>query len=260
MIRCDNIGFSYNSHFVLRDLSFRIDDGEFVGIIGPNGAGKSTLLKLIDRILSPQKGRIFIQQKPQRAYSQKELARIIGFVQQDFSTTFNYTVKEMVLMGRFPHQRALAIDSAEDVQIALDAMTATDCLYLRDRDFSTLSGGERQRVILASALAQEPLILLLDEPTTALDLKHQTHFYQILKDLQKRRKMTIVIVTHDINLAAQYCDRIVILKNGQKVAEGLVREVINQEILQQVYEVPIHILAHPERDIPLILAGKSNSH
>lgn len=252
MIQFENVHFWYDQNPVLKDLNFSITDGEFIGIIGPNGAGKSTLLKLIDRLISPNKGNVSLRGKPLKIYSPKELARLIGYVQQDFTTTFNYTALDIVLMGRFPHQKALAFDSAEDVQISLRAMETTDCHYLKDREFHTLSGGERQRVVLASALAQEPQILLLDEPTSALDLKHQIHFYQILLKLKHERNMTILTVTHDINLAAQFCQRIIILKEGVLVADGMTREIMQKEVLQHTYDIPIRILSHPRNDLPLI--------
>jgi len=252
MIQVENVNFWYLENQVLRDLNFSITDGEFVGIIGPNGAGKSTLLKLINRLLIPGKGRISLHRKPLRFYSPKELARLIGYVQQDFSTTFNYTALDIVLMGRFPHQKALAFDTAEDVRISLQAMESTDCHYLKSRDFHTLSGGEKQRVVLASALAQEPQILLLDEPTSSLDLRHQVHFYQILLKLKNERKMTILTVTHDINLAVQFCERIIILKEGAIVADGLTRNILQKEILQYTYDVLVQILPNPANGLPLI--------
>jgi len=252
MIRFDNVFFGYNHQPVLKKLDFSIAAGEFVGLIGPNGAGKSTLLKLINRLIIPTSGHITLRSKALRSYFPRELARLIGYVQQDFSTSFNYTALDIVLMGRFPHQKALAFDSAEDVRIALQAMQITDCHYLKDRDFHSLSGGEKQRVVLASALAQEPQILLLDEPTSALDLKHQIQFYQILLKLKQERNMTILTVTHDINLAAQFCKRIIILKEGVIVADGLTGEIMQQEVLQHTYEIPIRIMSHPANDLPLI--------
>jgi iron complex transport system ATP-binding protein len=257
MISVKDVTFSYNGAQVLSGLTFEVPAGEFLGIIGPNGAGKSTLMKLLDRILLPGSGEIFLEGRALQLYSRKELARLIGYLQQEFSTSFDFSVLEMVLMGRFPYQRMLAMDSPEDLRIATQAMQATDCEYLRERSYLTLSGGERRRVILASALAQQPGVLLLDEPTTALDLKHQLHIYRILKKLQQENGMTILSVTHDINLAAQFCRRILVLKQGKIVADGSAAKVLRKEILEDVYETPIEIMAHPESGLPVILPGLS---
>ncbi|MBN2364558.1 MAG: ABC transporter ATP-binding protein [Calditrichaeota bacterium] len=252
MIEFKGVSFAYNGQFVLENLSFTVEAGEFMGIIGPNGAGKSTLLKLADRILVPDIGSILLNSKPLRFFNRKDLARIVGFVSQGFASTFRFSAFDIVMMGRFPYQKTLALDSAEDREISFEAMKATDCLSLKDRDFMTLSGGERQRVILASALAQQPKVLLLDEPTTALDLKHQIHFYNILQNLCMERKMTIVSVTHDVNLAAQFCRRIMILKEGKILADGSVKEVIQEDILHHVYDIPIHIIDHKMTGRPII--------
>lgn len=253
MIRFEKVSFNYQQIQVLKDLTFAISDGEFVGIIGPNGAGKSTLLKLMNRLLIPEKGTITLQNKLLKSYTPKELARWIGYVPQDFSTTFNFTALEIVLMGRYPYQKALAFDSAEDIQIALQAMEITDCDHLSSREIHTLSGGERQLVILASALAQQPRILLLDEPTSALDIKHQIHFYQILNKLKNEQKITILTVTHEVNLAAQFCERIIILKDGVIVADGPTAKIIQPGILQHIYDVTLQVIPHPVNNLPVIL-------
>jgi iron complex transport system ATP-binding protein len=238
---------------VLENFTCSVDKGEFVGIIGPNGAGKSTLLKLLDRIIVPQSGDIWLENKRLSEYSRKELARSVGYVQQDFYSAYDYTALEIVLMGRFPYQKSWGFDSPEDIKIALEVMSITDCFYLKDRSFNTLSGGEKQRVVVASALAQEPKLLFLDEPTAALDLKHQVHIYHILKKLQSEQLLTIISVTHDINLASQFCDRILILKDGKLHSDGNVQQVLKVEVLQDVYEVDLNIIGHPISGLPVIL-------
>ncbi|MFZ0390797.1 MAG: heme ABC transporter ATP-binding protein [Calditrichia bacterium] len=255
MIHVENLGFSYNGAPVLQALNFSVSAGEFVGVIGPNGAGKSTLLKILDGILKPLYGKVLIERKPLRKFSRRDLARWIGFVPQSLSTAYDFSAWEVVLMGRFPHQKRFGPDSREDHQLAAQAMQATDCLHLRERGFATLSGGEKQRVILASALAQEPKILLLDEPTTALDLKHQIHFYSILKNLKATRKMTILSVTHDVNLAAQFCQRLIVLKDGRITADGTVQQVLKKEILESIYETAVEVVPHPVSGLPVILPG-----
>jgi len=253
MIRLESVDFSYDQKKVLQHIQLSVASGEFVGLIGPNGAGKSTLLKLINRILHPESGRIHIENKFLESYTRKELARIIGYVQQEFSTVYNYSVMDIILMGRFPYQRGWKFESKLDREIVFKAMETTDCIHLKEREFETLSGGEKQLVILASALAQEPDILLLDEPTAALDLKHQFHFYQILKRLQRQQQKTIISVTHDINLASQFCDRIIILKEGIIRSDGLVKEVLQAQIIQEIYGIPVQIIPHPESNLPVIL-------
>ena len=253
MIKLTDINFSYPNNPVLHNVQFSVEQGEFVGIIGPNGAGKSTLLKLIDRILHPDQGQIFLKGNPLDTYNRKQIARILGYVQQNISPAYHFSVWDIVLMGRFPHQKGWSFESNLDREKALASMEATDCVYLKVRDFTTLSGGEKQRVILASALAQEPDILLLDEPTTALDLKHQYHFYQILKMLQSEQQMTILSVTHDINLASQFCDRIIILKDGSIRADGRIQDVIQTNMIEEIYGIAVRIIPHPESKLPVIL-------
>ncbi len=256
MIGAENINFSYNGERVLAEVNFEIDRGEFVGIIGPNGAGKSTLMKLLDRIHVPKSGKILLQNRDLRTYTRKDLAKIIGFVSQEFPSYFDFTAREIVLMGRFAHQKVFGFETENDWQIVKEAMNATDCYSLRHRNFQSLSGGEKQRIILASALAQEPEILLLDEPTTALDLKHQLHFYEILKKLQSEKRMTILTVTHDINLAGQFCDRLLVFKHGRIVADGNVDSVMQKELLESVYETSVELVLHPSSRLPVVLPGR----
>jgi iron complex transport system ATP-binding protein len=260
MIKLDTVDFSYHQEKVLHNIQLSITPGEFVGLIGPNGAGKSTLLKLINRILRPTSGNIEVLNKPLASYTRKELARIMGYVQQNFSTVYNYLVMDLVLMGRFPYQRGWTFDSVTDRETAKKAMETTDCIHLREREFATLSGGEKQLVILASALAQEPDILLLDEPTAALDLKHQYHFYEILRRLQSRQQKTIISVTHDINLASQFCDRIIILKEGKIRVDGPVNEVLQAPLIEEIYGISVRVIAHPENKLPVILPTLSNKN
>jgi iron complex transport system ATP-binding protein len=255
MIKVEKLKFSYNDEPVLKDIHFQIMMGEFVGLIGPNGAGKSTLLKLLVRTLAPQTGQVFLHGRPLREYSGKELARQIGFVQQDFSSAFPFSAREVVLMGRFPHQKTFFADSRQDREIVRQAMEATDCYGLKERPFNRLSGGERQRVVLASALAQEPRILLLDEPTTALDLKHQVHFYDIITSLQRQENLTVLSVTHDVNLISRYCKRIMILKKGELLADGPVDKVMTTDTIEKTYDTKIQIISDPQSGTPVILSA-----
>lgn len=252
MFRIENLSFAYSDKPVVDTVAFSVEDGEFVGIIGPNGAGKSTLLKMLDGILQPETGKIRLRNKPLHEYTRKQLAKLIGFVPQDFTTAFSYSVNDIVLMGRYPHLSAFSSESANDHQIVEKSMKSTDVWHFRNRQFGELSGGEKQRVVLASALAQEPQILLLDEPTSSLDIKYQQQFYSILQELQQGRGLTIVVVTHDINLAARYCQRLILLKEGRVVDDGVPEKVITKKMMESVYEVGVEVLSHPVDGKPLL--------
>ncbi len=253
MILAENISYSYGTDLVLKDVTLNIAAEEMTAIIGPNGAGKSTLLKIIAGILPLEQGKVTIANLSLSKYQRQALAKVIGFVSQSFSSAFDFTVQEIVLMGRYPYMSPFTTATNEDHAAVRHAMEETDVWQFRQRQLSSLSGGEMQRVVLASALAQEPQILLLDEPTSALDLKHQIGFYEILQDLNQQRKMTIVTVTHDINLAARYCRRLLVLKDGELSADGPPAEIINKELMELIYEVPVTISVHPEDGKPLLL-------
>ncbi len=253
MIRVKNLSFSYGEKTVLSGVQFRVNPGEIVAIIGPNGAGKSTLLKLLDGILPPRQGEILIAGESLFNKSRKSLARQIGFVPQNFSTAFDYTVREIVSMGRFPFSSLFSEPDRDGSRAVREAMEATDIWLFRNRSLDTLSGGEKQRVVLASALAQEPQILLLDEPTAALDIRHQAHFLEILSGLCCSRRLTILLVTHDVNLASQFCDRIIVLKDGQICGDGPPEKIVRQDLMEDIYKTPVQILRHPGDGKPVLL-------
>lgn len=255
MIAADRLNFAYHDTPILRDISLSIAGPQLTGLIGPNGAGKSTFLKIIAGLLTPGSGGVSLAGKSLPDYSRKALARLTGLVPQRFEAAFDFTVYEIVAMGRYPYQAPFRSESGADRQIIRRAMEETEVWQFRARPFSELSGGEQQRVVLASALAQEPQILLLDEPTSALDIKHQLRFYEILQHLPRERAMTILTVTHDINLAARFCERIVVMKQGRIVADGPPETVIEKSLLEQVYEVPVEVLTHPRDRTPLIVLG-----
>lgn len=255
MIHALDVSFSYGANPVLEHINISISETEFVGIIGPNGAGKSTLLKIISGILTPASGSVKLRGKVLAEYQRKDLARIIGFVGQEFKAAFNFSVYEIVLMGRYPYLSPFSNETQTDRDIISAAMNETDVWQFRDRKISDLSGGEKQRVVLASALAQEPEILLLDEPTTALDIKHQMRFYEILAKLQSEKSMTIGIVTHDINLAARFCKRLVVIKDGNIAADDSPSAILNRELMETIYEVPVEIMTHPGTGKPMLISG-----
>jgi iron complex transport system ATP-binding protein len=241
----DSIDCYYGSAKILEDIQFAIKSGEFLGILGPNGSGKTTLLKSISRILKPRKGTILIGDS--NIYNMKtvEVAKQLAVVPQSTPVTFDFTALEVVLMGRNPHMTRFAMESKEDMAIAKNSMKLTNTWDFADRPVTELSGGERQRVIIARALTQEPKILLLDEPTTHLDISNQLEIMDLLKCLCKTKKLLIVAVFHDFNLAARYCDSIILLKDGKIVAVGKSDDTLTSENVKKVFSVDTIVKKHP---------------
>jgi len=253
MLKIKNLNFSYGKNLVLNDVSFSATAGEFISIIGPNGAGKSTLIKMMDGILSTGQREVFLDETSIGDYSRKELARKIAYLPQDSKFTFDYTVREVVIMGRFPYLKGVFTYTAEDIQIVREMMILMEIDQFADRSFNKLSGGEKQRVLIASALAQQPKIILLDEPTNALDLHHQIAIYNILKKLQKEENLTIIVVTHDINLAAQYCERMTLMGQGMIIRDGTPEKVLQFNLIQETFGVKVYIDINPLTDTLYIL-------
>jgi iron complex transport system ATP-binding protein len=229
----------------LKDINLSAKAGEFIAIIGPNGAGKSTLIKLIDRVLHPKSGIILLDSKPLSGITRKELARTIAYLPQEGNFAFSFTVRDVVLMGRFPYQKGVRAYDADDFRIVQDMMTLMEVNQFAERHFNELSGGEKQRVLIASALAQNPKIILLDEPTSALDLHHQIAIYQILQKLKQEQDLTVFVVTHDINLAAQFCDRVILMGAGKIIRDGRPDEVLQFQLLQDTFGVKVYIDINP---------------
>jgi iron complex transport system ATP-binding protein len=240
-ITIDNVSFSYDSGEALRDVSFQVMQGEFVGIIGPNGAGKSTLLEVISRILKPGSGAVYLEEMDIQEMSHKSLAREMGFVAQDSSIPFRFTVLDLVLMGRNPHLSRFGVETSEDLRIAKESMTKTRVANLAERAVTEISGGERQRVLIARALAQTPRILLLDEPTLHLDVSSQLEVMDLLKSLSWKEKLTIISVFHDFNMAARYCDRILLMSKGRVETVGPPGTILTRENIRTVFGVDVHV-------------------
>ncbi len=240
-----NLNFGYGTTVVLNQLSAGIAPGEFVAVVGPNGAGKSTLLKLLAGIFPNFGGSIEFLGRQIGDYQPVDLAQKVAFVPQETHVVFPFTVDEMILMGRLPYRKGFVFDSADDSESVRNAMALTGTSELGSKMFNELSGGERQRVVLASALAQTPDVLLLDEPTVYLDMKHQVHFYQILEQLNAERNMTIIAVTHDINLAARYARRMVAIRNGAIALDGEPEEILTPDTLYEIFEVRATVLDRP---------------
>lgn len=222
---------------ILKGVSLRAEGRELVGVIGPNGSGKSTLLKCLYRVLRPSGGAVWLDGRELERIPRKQSARSMAVVAQHNDLSFEFTVQEMVLMGRSPHKRLLERDSGADLAMAAQALAQVGLENLAQRPFSSLSGGERQRVILARALAQQAPILILDEPTNHLDIKFQLQLMELLRGLP----CTVIAALHDLNLAAMYCDRLYVMKDGQVAGEGRPEEVLTPQLIRQVYEVEARV-------------------
>jgi len=245
MLKFKHVSSGYNNIEVLNDVSFEIAKGDFTGIIGPNGSGKTTLLRAATKIIKPFKGEIFLEGKNLADMSLKELAAIMAVVPQDTAFMFPFRVIDVVLMGRTPYMKRFGFESKEDLKIVLDALEFVDVLHLKDRFIDELSGGERQRVIIAKAIAQEPRILLLDEPTTHLDISHQVQIFDLLKRMNKESGLTIVSILHDLNLASDYCDKLILLKDGMIKSKGTPKEVLDYKTIEEVYETVVIVKENP---------------
>lgn len=237
---------------VLSDVSIDVRRGSIVGLLGPNGSGKTTLLRLISGVLAPDRGGIEIDDDPLTTLPRRELARRMAVVPQETRALFDFTVLEIVLMGRYPHLGPFQLEGADDIDLAREALRATGTTALEHRPFATLSGGEKQRVIIASALAQASQLLLLDEPTAALDLQHQ----EVVMGVARARAgqgAAVVVVAHDLQLAAAWADRVVMLERGRVAADGPPHEVLTERLLSRVYRTPVEVVAHPVTGAPIIL-------
>lgn len=252
VLEVENLSFRYQDSAILSSIGFTISKGSFTGIIGPNGSGKTTLLKCLIRLLPPQAGRIVLADLDLSKLSIKEIARKVAVVPQQWENRFPFTAEEIVTMGRFPHQRRFRKDSARDREIVRRAMTATHTLHLANRPLFEMSGGEQKRVMVAQALAQQPQLLLLDEPTAALDINHQIEIFDLLKSLVWKEHLTVLTALHDLNLAAQYCDALILLSGGKIFAAGPVAEVLTETNLEQVYQTKVRVRIDPMNGKPLI--------
>lgn len=238
IIKVENLSFGYTpKSAILKNFNFEVERGTFVCIAGPNGAGKTTLLNLLCGLFSPNAGYIEIDTVPIDSYSVRKLAQKIAVVRQEFVPVFDFTVTETVSMARTPYLGRLGFETKQDTEIVKEALQITDTAQFASRTLANLSGGERQRVFIARAFAQNTDILLLDEPTSLLDLKHQVAIYDLLKTAQRQKGKTIVAVTHDINLAAQYCDEVLLLGADKSYRAGSAENVFSTEQIEKVFGV-----------------------
>jgi len=252
VIETEHVKFNYGDAWVLNDISFTTCEGEFLGIIGPNGSGKTTLLKIIDGLLMPQQGSVLIDGRNIRTIRRDDIAKQIAVVPQDSPIIFSFTVQEVVMMGRAPHLGRLRFEGKTDFEIVRKAMETTDILSFASRSINELSGGERQRVLIARALAQQPQIILLDESTAFLDIKHQVDFFDLIKALNKEEGLTVITVTHDINLASLFCDRVLLLRDGIIHGIGTPEEVITGSNIKEVYEANVMVDRNPVTGLPRV--------
>jgi iron complex transport system ATP-binding protein len=245
----DDLSFSYKDRPVLHHLSFSVKQGEMVGVLGPNGSGKTTLLKVLSGILGGS-GKILVNGRIIQSYGRRELSRLFAVVSQESHVNFPYTVAEIVLMGRASYHSAFVLEGEKDIKVARASMELTDSISLANRYLHELSGGEKQRVMIARALAQEPAILLLDEPSAFLDLKHQLQVFELLRRLNHERKLTIVAALHDMNLAALFFPRLVMLREGKIYRDGSPSEVLSEKTINEVYGIRVRIEQDPSGEKP----------
>lgn len=249
-----NVSGGYNRVNVINDISFQVTEGELFGIIGPNGSGKTTLLKMISQILTPETGEVLINEKRIETYTPKELATLIAVLPQHMLQTFSYTVRETVALGRYAHQQGIfRTFTKEDERIIHKVMEQTGILAYEHMPIDRLSGGERQRVFLAQALAQDPKILLLDEPTNHLDLSFQKELLDVLKRWTKEKKLTVISIFHDLNLASLYCDRLLLLEKGEKNICATPNIVLEKSRIKDVYQTTIENHPHPKVPKPQMM-------
>ncbi|MGN7403301.1 heme ABC transporter ATP-binding protein [Cytobacillus praedii] len=257
-IEVDRLSKRFDNQSVLEEISFSVKRGECLGIIGPNGSGKSTLLKLLSGVESTTAGRIELNGKQIEQYNRKELAKWLAVLQQESLPPIGFTVREVIEMGRFPFQNWLGEETTDFerlIDVILNKMGLDD---LSDRHLEYLSGGERQRVALGKTMAQQPKLLMLDEPTTYLDIGHQVLLMDRIREWQLEEELTVISVLHDLNLAALYCDRLLLLHNGKVVATGSPEDIMRTDLIEEVYGTAPIVMKHPVYGLPqIILQGES---
>ncbi len=259
ILEINNVSGGYYKEDVIKGISLGVNRGDFLVVIGPNGSGKTTLLRLATRVLPLRRGEMLYKGQDISLMNLKEFCRKVAFVSQDTSTGFSFTVMELVLMGRIPHLKRLQFESKRDIEIAREKLLLTDTLSLKDKRMNELSAGERQRVIIARALAQEPELLFLDEPTSHLDIGHQIQALDLLKRLNLRNNLTIVMILHDLNLAAAYSNRIALLDKGVIFKAGTPEEVLTYQNIEAVYKTIVLVDKNPVTGKPnLVLVPGEN--
>lgn len=252
MLEVKNLTCGYGSKIVLRDVTFRLNAGEFIGIVGPNGSGKTTLLRAMSRLIKPSAGSIFFKEEDIWIKEPRELAREIAVVSQSVSFS-HMTAEEFILLGRIPHRKSLQfMETKKDMDALEKAMSLTDTLKLKEKFLDEMSGGERQLTVIGRALAQEPKLLLLDEPTAHLDITHQVGILDLIRKLNKEFGLTVIMVLHDLNLAGEYCERLIMINEGRTHKIGYPDEVLNYETIEEVYKTVVVVKKNPISSKPYI--------
>ncbi len=253
MIELENISLGYDGKVVLRKVNLEAEQGEIVGLIGPNASGKSTLIKGVSRLIRLFAGRILIGGKDITTIKREDLACLVATVPQNPSLPRTFTAFELVLMGRTPHLGRLRSEGKKDMAIAWQAMKNTRTQHLAERKVGELSGGEKQRLVIARALTQQPKVLLLDEPTASLDINHQIETLKLVKELSHQKALTVIAAHHDLNLAAQHCDWLALLKEGEIYTQGVPEEVVTTKNIKEVYGAEARVYSHPVNELPLTI-------
>ena len=258
-LQISQVYFSYLDGLVLHDINLSIRAGEMVGLVGPNGSGKTTLIKLVSGILKPSQGEIRLDGSSLSRLSRKSVARSLAIVPQQFHIPFAFTVGEVVTLGRIPFLKAFAEESKVDRQFVANALELVGISELKERRFDELSGGERQKVILAMALAQQPRLLLLDEPIVHLDIAHQVEILELVKGFNVEQGLTVIGAMHDLNLASLYFDRLILLKEGKVWADGTPAQVLTEDIIREVFSASVRVQPHPTAGVPHIVVTPKGS-
>lgn len=253
MIRIDQLGKRYMHKTVLQAVTFHVDKGEFFGVIGPNGSGKSTLVQIMSGLIRGDEGTVAIDGKNIERYSRKELARILAVLEQETLPPVGFQVREVLEMGRFPYQNWLGEEREDAGALVDEIVSLLELEDLQHRTLDRLSGGEKQRVALGKALVQKPRILLLDEPTTYLDIGYQIQLMDIVRSWQRTTGVTVVAVLHDLNLASLYCDRLLLLNQGRQVETGRPDDILQSGLIEDVYGTRPIVLEHPVHHLPQIM-------
>ena len=256
MLRAMNIHYAYNTHPVLRGVDLEVGAGEFVGIIGPNGSGKTTVLRALGGVIRPSTGEVSFEGRAVGEVSRVELAKRMACLTQTVNVNLPFSVRQVVLLGRNPHLKRFQRLGLADEEIAEAAMKDAAVGELADKLVTEISAGERQRVFIAMALAQQPDLLMLDEPTSHLDIAHQVRIYELLTRLHRQRKLTVVTVSHDLNLAAEYCQKLILLDAGQVARTGSSEQVICKETLEEVYGTEVTVQINRASGRPHVMLGK----
>jgi iron complex transport system ATP-binding protein len=253
MLELRHVSCRYNDHFVLKDINVRIEDGDLVGVIGPNGSGKTTLIRAVTRAIKLAEGEVLLKGKPLGMFGFKELAQQVAVVGRLYDLDVQMKVEDLVLLGRIPHRRGLRLmERRSDMDIARTAMDVTGTLRLKNRLVDSLSSGERQLAFIARALAQEPELLLLDEPTSHLDISHQARVLDLVRKLNRDKGLTVLVVLHDLNLASQYCDRLFLLSDGVLRKDGTPNEVLTYQTIEEVYDTTVVVMKNPVSSRPCV--------